>query len=258
MAYTIRNNDGTVLARVADASINSTATSLTFVGRDYTGYGQYYNQDLVTLLTNSALPTPPLYPINGQLWYDTTSNRLKIYNGSFVSVSAAYQSGNLPVNLPVGDFWYNSSAKVLNYKIPTLSFVTVSTYPTGETTGWIVPATGTIVDNTAPSGVEKTPVTLIYNQDPSSAIGAYSQYTFTASAATTSAYFSAAGQTNYSLVNGLNIIGNIQASGSIVIATSTPATSSAAGIVGQISWDSSYLYVCVATNTWKRAALTSW
>ena len=258
MAYTIRNNDGTVLARVADASINSTATSLTFVGRDYTGYGQYYNQDLVTLLTNSALSTPPLYPITGQLWYDTTSNRLKIYNGAFISVSAAYQSGNLPVNLPVGDFWYDSTGRVLNYRLPTLSFVTLSTYPTGSTTGFIVPATGAITDNTLPRGVEKTPVTLLYNQDPSSAIGAFSAQTFTASSETTTAYFSASEQTNYKLVEGLNIIGNIQASGSIVIATSTPASSSADGIVGQISWDAGHLYVCIAANTWKRAALTSW
>lgn len=35
----------------------------------------------------------------------------------------------------------------------------------------------------------------------------------------------------------------------------TPATSSAAGDAGAHCWDSSFLYVCVATNTWKRIAL---
>lgn len=39
--------------------------------------------------------------------------------------------------------------------------------------------------------------------------------------------------------------------------TLTPASSSAAGITGQQAWDSNYMYVCTATNTWKRAALTS-
>lgn len=38
----------------------------------------------------------------------------------------------------------------------------------------------------------------------------------------------------------------------------TPASATAAGNVGEICWDSGYVYVCVATNTWKRAALASW
>jgi hypothetical protein len=38
----------------------------------------------------------------------------------------------------------------------------------------------------------------------------------------------------------------------------TPATAAAAGTAGDICWDSGYVYVCTATNTWKRAALTTW
>lgn len=38
----------------------------------------------------------------------------------------------------------------------------------------------------------------------------------------------------------------------------TPATAAATGSTGQIAWDSNYVYVCVATNTWKRAALSTW
>jgi len=37
----------------------------------------------------------------------------------------------------------------------------------------------------------------------------------------------------------------------------TPASSSALGIQGQVMWDSSFIYVCVATNTWMRAALST-
>lgn len=40
-----------------------------------------------------------------------------------------------------------------------------------------------------------------------------------------------------------------------IIPTSTPA-SNATGTAGMISWDADYLYVCTATNTWKRVALT--
>jgi len=38
----------------------------------------------------------------------------------------------------------------------------------------------------------------------------------------------------------------------------TPASSSDTGNTGDICWDSNYIYVCVAPNTWKRAALSSW
>lgn len=38
----------------------------------------------------------------------------------------------------------------------------------------------------------------------------------------------------------------------------TPASASATGTTGDIAWDSGFLYVCTATDTWKRAALTTW
>ena len=38
----------------------------------------------------------------------------------------------------------------------------------------------------------------------------------------------------------------------------TPASASATGTTGQIAWDANYIYVCVATNTWKRSAIATW
>jgi hypothetical protein len=38
----------------------------------------------------------------------------------------------------------------------------------------------------------------------------------------------------------------------------TPASSTATGNQGEVCWDTSYLYVCIATNTWRRIALTTW
>lgn len=39
---------------------------------------------------------------------------------------------------------------------------------------------------------------------------------------------------------------------------SVPASATATGTAGQISFDAAYLYVCVATNVWKRVAIASW
>ena len=38
----------------------------------------------------------------------------------------------------------------------------------------------------------------------------------------------------------------------------TPASASATGAAGEICWDASYIYVCTATNTWKRTAIATW
>jgi hypothetical protein len=37
-----------------------------------------------------------------------------------------------------------------------------------------------------------------------------------------------------------------------------PLTASSPGETGQIAYDNDYVYICIATNTWKRSALSSW
>lgn len=51
--------------------------------------------------------------------------------------------------------------------------------------------------------------------------------------------------------------GQMQWSASLASSTA-PTTAGSAGTAGQIAYDSNYIYVCVATNTWKRASLASW
>lgn len=41
-------------------------------------------------------------------------------------------------------------------------------------------------------------------------------------------------------------------------AEKTITTATDPGTKGEICWDSNYIYVCVATNTWKRTGLSSW
>ena len=38
----------------------------------------------------------------------------------------------------------------------------------------------------------------------------------------------------------------------------TIASDSSSGDQGEICWDSNYIYICVASNTWKRVAISSW
>jgi hypothetical protein len=44
----------------------------------------------------------------------------------------------------------------------------------------------------------------------------------------------------------------------VVAANSAPAANNSTGVAGTIAWDSDFIYVCVATDTWKRANLSTW
>jgi hypothetical protein len=58
----------------------------------------------------------------------------------------------------------------------------------------------------------------------------------------------------------LNVAGATATFAGTVIHTlsATPASASATGTTGTISWDASYIYICTATNTWKRVAIATW
>ena len=42
------------------------------------------------------------------------------------------------------------------------------------------------------------------------------------------------------------------------VSNGTPSSATATGTTGEIQWDSNYIYVCTATNTWKRVAINTW
>jgi hypothetical protein len=68
------------------------------------------------------------------------------------------------------------------------------------------------------------------------------------------------GQLTINTVTGGNLQINangISTTGSFHLNLSTPASSSALCAAGQIGADTNYVYVCVAANTWKRSALSS-
>ena len=49
-----------------------------------------------------------------------------------------------------------------------------------------------------------------------------------------------------------------QAKAGSTIPMKTPASATATGTQGQVCWDANYIYVCVAANSWKRAAIAAW
>jgi hypothetical protein len=108
MSYKINLTDGTLLVDLVDGRIDDETTDLVLVGRNYTGYGEFFNENFVRLLENFKNVAPPSTPLTGQLWYDTSEGRLKVYTGVFwKSTDTTTVSGTQPTML-AGDIWINS------------------------------------------------------------------------------------------------------------------------------------------------------
>ncbi len=114
MAYIINKTDGTIVATVEDGVLDTT-TSVSLIGRNYTSYGEPFNENMVKLLENSAGTSAPTAPLRGELWYDVTTLQLKIYNGSnFVPLTATTNGGSQPTgSYEVGSFWNNTTTDQL-------------------------------------------------------------------------------------------------------------------------------------------------
>ena len=54
MAYAINKTDGTVVATVADGTLDTTSSSLSLIGKNYAGYGEVLNENQVKLIENFA------------------------------------------------------------------------------------------------------------------------------------------------------------------------------------------------------------
>jgi len=107
MAYSINKTDGTILATVPDGQIDQLSSDITLIGKNYSGFGEALNENLVKLLENFANSSRPERPTRGQIWFDTTESKLKVYTGiAWVPVSSATISGTQPTTLGVGDLWY--------------------------------------------------------------------------------------------------------------------------------------------------------
>jgi hypothetical protein len=114
MAYQIDKFNGNFLVTIDDQTINTTATSLKLVGRNYAGYGEIQNENFVHILENFASTTAPPRSLEGQIWYDSSEKKLKYFNGQrYKSASGAEVSAAAPAGLSPGEFWFDSQLEQL-------------------------------------------------------------------------------------------------------------------------------------------------
>lgn len=146
MAYTISKTDGSVLTTIADGTVDTT-TNLTLIGKNYAGYGDFLNENLIRLLENASSTKAPPAPITGQLWWDKANFLLKVYTGTdFKTVSSSTVSNTAPTNAVIGDLWWDSANGQLNVYNGTSGWTLIGPAFT-TTTGTSGTQVSTIIDN---------------------------------------------------------------------------------------------------------------
>jgi hypothetical protein len=193
MPYKLNKTNGTLVTTVQDATVDST-TSLTFLGRNYTGYGDAIEENFLHLLENFAsgnatderyVPSNTLLSpiqeraIAGQLWFNTSTNQLNVTPNGLVwkgiaSLAVTTSTLNTSTTISLGDmFWDGAYLQVWNGVDKT----TIGPYlDTGLGSVTFEGIDSTVVDLLSPTGQQRIPVGLfkLFNGVSQVPIAAYS------------------------------------------------------------------------------------
>ena len=82
MAYNIYKSNGDLLSIVDDGFADINSASVALIGKNFPGYGQYFNENFIRLTENFSSDNAPDNQLTGQLWYQTSTSQLKIWNST--------------------------------------------------------------------------------------------------------------------------------------------------------------------------------
>lgn len=108
MSYKLNKTDGELLVELADGQIDTTTTDITLVGRNYKGFGESFNENFIKMVENFANTAAPGNPLVGQLWYDTSDQRLKLYDGNTFRTAGGPIVSNTRPSMVAGDIWIDN------------------------------------------------------------------------------------------------------------------------------------------------------
>ena len=116
MAYDVNKTSGALLTTIPDGTLD-VSTSLRLLGKNYAGYGEIMAENLVAILENFSSAAAPSNPLTGQLWYDSETNRLSVYDaiGQWKELAQLVAQDTEPsyTGRRVGDFWMDTTTKQL-------------------------------------------------------------------------------------------------------------------------------------------------
>ncbi len=110
MAYLVNKTDGTLLTTILDGQTDSTSSSIVLIGKQVTNYGEIQNEDFIHILENFSNSIDPANPLEGQLWWNKSTNVMNVFDGSQWRPVTGMTSGNTtPTNSYVGDQWWDTT-----------------------------------------------------------------------------------------------------------------------------------------------------
>jgi hypothetical protein len=115
MAYSVDTYSGSKRFVVEDGTINN-ELDIRLVGKNFSGYGEIQNENLLHLLENFAGLIPPSNPINGQFWYDSANRKIKFWDNTinkWKSAGGIEVNSSAPTGSTVGDLWWDEINKQL-------------------------------------------------------------------------------------------------------------------------------------------------
>lgn len=115
MSYSISFTDSTNPLKqplvVPDKGINN-QTSLVFVGKNYSNYGTYVGENFLHIMENFASSSSPTNPVQGQLWFDTSSQVLKVNldgtESNWAPTGSVHKATLKPSVASAGDIWVDT------------------------------------------------------------------------------------------------------------------------------------------------------
>lgn len=114
MAYQIVKSDGSLLLVLADGFTDNVSSSITFVGKNVSSFGEIQNNNFLHLLENFSNITEPAHKIRGQLWYDKSTGLMKVYDSAKWQKLSILEYGNIaPTDSPTSTLWYNTDTNQL-------------------------------------------------------------------------------------------------------------------------------------------------
>lgn len=109
MPYSIDRFNGTTLTVVEDGTIDTTL-DIKLIGKNYAGYGEVQNENMLHILESFSGTSAPPKPISGQIWFDSAVKKLKFYDATrWRTTGGAEVAAEAPVGLTTGDFWWDSA-----------------------------------------------------------------------------------------------------------------------------------------------------
>jgi hypothetical protein len=119
MSYIVNKTNGAVLVTVLDGQVDDrVSSSIRLIGKQVINYGELQNENFVQLLENFSNSIDPIHPLQGQLWWNSTTKAMQVFDGTSWRPATGFTSANTaPLASYVGDQWYdtiNQQFKVYN------------------------------------------------------------------------------------------------------------------------------------------------